>query len=100
MWQHHGSAVAPHSSIWVQSGANFIPEFGMKKRMESERATIISVRANPELVRLRNFVLGEAGFNVTFTLDEHDASVESKARKVWCLPHVRFTREVGQAEPC
>ncbi len=41
--------------------------------MSAQRTTIISVGANPELVRLRNFVLREAGFNVVSTLDEHDA---------------------------
>jgi hypothetical protein len=35
--------------------------------------SVISVGANAELLRLRNFVLQEAGFNVTSTLDEHDA---------------------------
>jgi len=41
--------------------------------MESARKTVISVGANPELVRLRDFVLQEAGFNVVSILDEHDA---------------------------
>jgi DNA-binding NarL/FixJ family response regulator len=34
---------------------------------------VISVGADAELVRLRNFVLQEAGFNVISTLDEHHA---------------------------
>jgi len=34
---------------------------------------VISVGAHPELVRLRDFVLQEAGFHVVSTLDEHEA---------------------------
>jgi DNA-binding NtrC family response regulator len=41
--------------------------------MDSAETTVVSVGANPELVRLRNFVLQEAGFNVISAIDEHDA---------------------------
>jgi DNA-binding NarL/FixJ family response regulator len=41
--------------------------------MDSARTTVISVGTNTELVRLRHFVLQEAGFNVVSTFDEHDA---------------------------
>jgi CheY-like chemotaxis protein len=41
--------------------------------MESAMMAIISVGAHPELVRLRDFVLQEAGFHVVSTLDEHEA---------------------------
>jgi CheY-like chemotaxis protein len=41
--------------------------------MAETSTSVISVGANPELVRLRNFVLQEAGFKVISTLDQHDA---------------------------
>jgi hypothetical protein len=60
--------------------------------------TVISVGANPELVRLRNLVLQEAGFNVIFTLDEQEALARIEARRVWCSADVLFAREVSQEE--
>src|SRR6266498_376904 len=61
--------IATLVSIWqsVQNQASW------NQAMEPVSTTIISVGANAELVRLRNFVLQEAGFNVVSTLDEHDA---------------------------
>ena len=41
--------------------------------MAATRATVLSVGANPELVGLRNYVLQDAGFDVTSTLHEHEA---------------------------
>jgi DNA-binding NarL/FixJ family response regulator len=41
--------------------------------MVSARTTIISVGADAELVRLRNFVLQDAGFDVISTIDAHVA---------------------------
>jgi hypothetical protein len=41
--------------------------------MSNTSTTVISVGANPELMRLRDLVLQEGGFNVISTLHEHDA---------------------------